>query len=234
VVGADETGSRVNGRKHWFHVWQTSLLTFIVSSASRGFGVVEKYFKEGFIHSFYISDCWSSQLKVKARKHQLCMVHLLRELTNFVENLDSKWSAEMKKLFVRALELKRNMKAQDYANPPVEALLIHEQLSELLSVDYSKFHKKEQAFIKRLNKHRASILTFLSCEKVPPDNNASERAIRNVKVKGKVSGQFRNAAGKGADRYAKIRSVIDTTLKNGQDVFATLTCLAMCQVRGAE
>ena len=36
VVGADETGCRVNGRKHWFHVWQDRFITFIVAFASRG------------------------------------------------------------------------------------------------------------------------------------------------------------------------------------------------------
>jgi transposase len=56
VVGSDETGCRVGGKKHWFHVWQTPLLTFIVSFASRGYSVVEKYFKDGFIKSFYVSD----------------------------------------------------------------------------------------------------------------------------------------------------------------------------------
>jgi hypothetical protein len=65
---------------------------------------------------------------------------------------------------------------------------------------------------------------------VPPDNNASERAIRNVKVKTKVSGQFRNPEGKGAERFARIRSVIDTTLKNKQDVFFALKCLANMQI----
>jgi len=59
-------------------------------------------------------------------------------------------------------------------------------------------------------------------------DNLAERAIRNVKVKTKVSGQFRNKEGKGADRYAKIRSIIDTTIKNGQDVYATLIALAKC------
>jgi hypothetical protein len=61
-------------------------------------------------------------------------------------------------------------------------------------------------------------------------DNGSERAIRNVKVKTKVSGQFRNKEGKGAERFARIRSVIDTTLKNGQDVFFALKCLANIQI----
>jgi transposase len=57
VVGSDETGCRGNGKKHWFHVWQSSLLTFIVSFCSRGHKVIEEYFPGGFIHSFYVSDC---------------------------------------------------------------------------------------------------------------------------------------------------------------------------------
>ena len=42
--------------------------------------------------------------------------------------------------------------------------------------------------------------------------------------------QFQNVDGKGADRYAKIRSVIDTTFKNEQDVYSTLVCLAKCRI----
>jgi transposase len=230
VVGSDETACRVNGKKHWFHVWQTRLLTFIVSFASRGHTVIEEYFQGGFIHSFYVSDCWASQLKVISRAHQLCMAHLLRELTNFSENLKSRWSAQMKELFKSAIELKNKMTQEHYLNPPAEATKLNTELLELLQVDYSKFHDKEQAFIKRLNKHRQSIFTFLTHPDVPPDNNASERAIRNVKVKTKVSGQFRNKDGKGADRYAKIRSVIDTTIKNGQDVYTALVALANCKI----
>ena len=232
VVGSDETGCKVNGKKHWIHVWQTNLLTFIVSHINRGHAVIEKYFPDGFVESVYVSDCWASQLKVPALAHQLCMAHLLRELTNFVENLKSEWSIRMKKLFLQAIELKNKMTLNDYRNPTEEVARVNETLDELLKVDYTGFHSREQAFVKRLIKHRNSIFTFLECPDVPPDNNASERAIRNVKVKTKVSGQFRNKDGKGADRYAKIRSVIDTTNKNGQDIYSALFALANGQIIG--
>ena len=232
VVGADETGCRVAGGKYWFHVWQTPLLTYIVAFASRGFKAIETHFKDGFPTSVYVSDCWSAQLKVAAKAHQLCMAHLLREATNFAENLKSSWSAKMKELFKRAIDLKKQMVENDYLNPPQEINQINKKLDELLAVDFSEFNRKEQAFIKRLNKHRQSIFTFLKDPDIPPDNNASERAIRNVKVKGKVSGQFRNKEGKGADRYAKIRSVVDTTIKNGQDVYAAFVELANYKIVG--
>jgi hypothetical protein len=59
-------------------------------------------------------------LKVEAMAHQLCMAHLLRELTNFVENLKSEWSAKMKELFLSAIELKKKMTEDDYLNTPLE------------------------------------------------------------------------------------------------------------------
>jgi len=71
-----------------------------------------------------------------------------------------------------------------------------------------------------LVKNKNSIFPFLYYQNVPSDNNGSERAIRNIKVKNKVSGCFRSKAG--ADFFAVIRSVIDTAIKNGQDVFLAL------------
>jgi transposase len=72
--------------------------------------------------------------------------------------------------------------------------------------------------IKRLIKHRERIFLFLTHPDIPADNNAWERSIRNVKVKTKISGQFRNRGGKGADRFARLRSVIDSVIKNKRDV----------------
>ena len=65
---------------------------------------------------------------------------------------------------------------------------------------------------------------FLYNNNVPPDNNASERAIRNVKVKQKVSGQFKSQLG--AKIFVTIRSIIDTSLKRNLDVFLALKQIA--------
>jgi transposase len=63
---------------------------------------------------------------------------------------------------------------------------------------------------------------------VPPDNNGSERAIRNVKVKQKISGQFKSM--QGAINFAKLRSITDTAIKNGQSVLAALFVIAELRV----
>ena len=40
------------------------------------------------------------------------------------------------------------MTVEDYQNPPQEVAQINKELYQQLKVDYSKFHQKEQAFIK--------------------------------------------------------------------------------------
>jgi len=69
-------------------------------------------------------------------------------------------------------------------------------------------------------------------KEVPPDNNGSERAIRNVKVKMKISNQFKSF--EFAQHYAVIRSVIDTTIKNSMNVLDALTNLANQKINPAE
>lgn len=223
VVGGDETGASCGGKKGWFHTWQTTSLTFIVASLNRGYKTIEQYFPGGFPLSVYVSDCWAAQLKVKAFLHQLCTAHLLRELRNFEDALSCKWSIAMKQLLLDAIALKKQLTPQDYLQPPDSIMQMGERLTQLLQFDHSNCHTKVKAFIQRMIKNKNSILTFLHHAKVPPDNNGSERAIRNVKVKTKISGQFRSE--RGATRFAILRSVIDTTIKNTQNVFEALTLL---------
>lgn len=230
IVGGDETGTKINGKKGWFHVWQNSHLTFIVAAMNRGYKTTEEYFEKGFSKAVYVSDCWSAQLKTPAVKHQLCLAHLIRELTNFEEALSCKWSIELKALLKQAINLKREFKQMDYLHPPATVKEIELKLEQSLCIDSDHFHAKIKAFIKRLIKNKDSILTFLYYQEVPFDNNGSERAIRNIKVKNKVSGSFRSE--NGAKRFAVLRSVIDTTIKNAQDVFAALNLLA--KLRPAE
>jgi len=80
------------------------------------------------------------------------------------------------------------------------------------------------AFQKRLIKYRDFIFTFLYHPKVPADNNASERAIRNIKVKQKISGQFKSP--NGAFIFAVLRSITDTIIKNNQNVYNSLKVIA--------
>ena len=67
-------------------------------------------------------------------------------------------------------------------------------------------------------KGRNYLFTFLYDLEVPPDNNASERAVRNVKIKQKISGQFKS----GQDTFCILRSIIDTLRKRQLNVLEYL------------
>lgn len=109
----------------------------------------------------------------------------------------------------------------------VRRAAIVRRLKRLLERPPDKGQKELFTFYKRIRRERDNLFTFLFVEGVPPDNNASERAIRNIKVKQKISGQFKT--GKAAGNFAIIRSVIDTTIKNGMGVLEALALIAKLQ-----
>ena len=232
VVGGDETGIRINGDKAWFWVFQNSFYTFIKAAYSRGYQSITETFSDGFPASVYVSDSLAAQLKTKTLAKQLCLAHLIRELKNFEQAFKSEWASKLKQVFKEAISYKRQMTINDYGGENPKVNEFENQLTELLKVDYSNKHRKLKAFIKRLIKNRDSIFTFLYYQEVPPDNNGSERAIRNAKVKMKISNQFKTIDF--ANHYAVIRSVIDTALKNNQNVFNALSCLATQNLIAAE
>ena len=75
-----------------------------------------------------------------------------------------------------------------------------------------------------LSSHSGHLFLFLENPNVPPDNNASERAIRPLKVKQKVSGQFKSD--EGASAFCVIHSIVHTAKKKDQDPFLALREIA--------
>ena len=223
-VGTDETGAKVNGEKHWFWTWQNDALTFIVHSDNRGFETIESTFENGLPDAILQHDRWASHFLCNAQGHQICIAHLLRDLNYIQELYQSEWAKEFKTLLQKAIEFKKGLRHDQYFNENIERQTLVQNLYNLLISPQQQNHKKAITLQKSLIKHKHSILSFLYHPKVPPDNNGSERAIRNIKVKQKISGQFKSSAS--ADCFAVIRSVIDTTIKSGQNVLDALVLIA--------
>ncbi len=220
-VGSDETGCKVNGKLQWFWAWQSPTLTYIAHSGSRGAKAIDENFPDGFPDAILGSDAWKPQLNTPAKGHQLCTAHMFRELRHLMELYGKEgWSRDFSDLLHRALKLHHAP-----GLPEAEQLsTIMERFEKLLTEPPDPDHKKAYTFFKRILRNRDSIFVFLTDPAVPPDNNSSERAIRNIKVKQKVSGQFK--AERSAMDFAIIRSVIDTTIKNSQNVLEALGLIA--------
>jgi transposase len=221
VIGGDETGMKINGQKGWFWTLQGKLFTYIIASLSRGAQTLYQHFPKGFAFSVLVHDCLRLYFKVPAVAHQICLAHLLREFNHIHECYRIPWATDFKQLLLEAMAFKKALLPEDYPKALIERTEFEERLDGLLHEPIDKRHTMAISLQNRLVKHRHHIFTFLYYREVPPDNNGSERAIRNVKVKQKISGQFKSFTG--AESFAILRSVIDTAIKNNLNPLQSLS-----------
>jgi transposase len=220
VVGADETGAHVEKKLHWIWGFQTDKLTYLYHDQARNKTAIDKYFPQGLPHSTLVTDRFAPYFKCFVKEHQLCLAHLLRELTWLCElDKNQNWSSRMKELFQEAIHKRKTM---NWDSIPRED--IFKRLDDLLLEPLYKLQQDFGRLQRSLLKHRDSIFRFLSNPDIPSDNNASERAIRLFKIKYKVSGCFRSD--KGADMYTQLLSIADTAKKNGKSRFQALNLIA--------
>lgn len=225
-IGTDETGLNIDSKKHWMWVWQNNKLTYILSSDNRGFKTIEEAFENGLPNAVLVHDRWACHFQTDAKAHQICIAHLLRDL-NYINDLYGKkcdWASNLKTLLAQAIQLKKELKTDDYYCPNVKRQTLFDKLQQLLHYQVHEDYPKSKTLQKKLLAKQDCILYFLLQPNVPPDNNGSERAIRNVKVKQKISGQFKSDGS--ANVFAILRSVIDTTIKSGQNVLNALFLIA--------
>jgi transposase len=224
VIGTDETGMKVNGKKYWFWTWQNKHATYITASTNRGTSTIDEHVNGIYQDAILVHDCWKAHFQTPVNKHQLCTAHLERETKYLEDRYKVSWPVRFRVMLMEAQKLKKQFIPADYYYPNHARSNLERELDNLLSEPLDPKHKEMITFQKRIIKYRDHVFTFLYHPSVPPDNNGSERAIRNVKVKQKISGQFKifNAA----ENFALLRSIIDTAIKNEQNVLQTLNVIA--------
>ena len=222
-IGTDETAYRLNGKKAWMWTWQNEKYTLLYASTNRGTQTINEVYPQGLTNSILLHDCWKPHFKTACQTHQLCLIHLLRELEYFIEKRTNKWSFDFAKLLRKSIQL--NHKIIDMDSQQFDHVIaiqkIQNSAEELIDQPIHTSNKKLLAFQKRMKKYSNYLFSFLVHPSVPYENNSSERAIRNMKVKMKVSGMFKTY--EGAQNFAIIRSVIDTCAKNNKSIFNALS-----------
>jgi transposase len=220
VVGADETGEQLNGELHWMWTFQNALVTYIFQHPSRGKAAIDEHFPQGLPHSILVTDRHSSYFNMQTAGHQLCLAHLLRELIYLGElDKEQKWSSALLALLRDSIHQKKETPSNE-----IDIGSIKERFLVLMKQDLSQLDRPFHALQKSLIKHSEHLFEFLEQAAVPYDNNASERTIRPLKVKQKVSGMFKSE--QGADAFCQLHSIVDTARKNKQDPFLALIAVA--------
>ena len=102
-------------------------------------------------------------------------------------------------------------------------------MKNLLGESLSHLDDEFERFKKGILKVKDYLFTFLSNPLVPYDNNASERGVRKIKIKikQKVSGCFRTD--ECADDFAKLHSIAETAMKNGNSKFKAILAVVQQQ-----
>ncbi len=170
-----------------------------------------------------VHDCWKPHFNIECETHQLCIAHLMRELQYFVEKRTDQWAYQMKLLLSKAICLKQKMINHSKIDYSKAIQSLEQKLSNLVQIEHLSTNKKLKSFQKKMKKYVQYIFPFLKYSFLPYDNNSSERAIRNMKIKMKVSGMFKTKHG--AQQFAIIRSVIDTCIKNSNSIFNALSLI---------
>lgn len=218
VAGADETGAAVGKELHWNWIFQTDVLTYVYQMKSRGITAIDAKFPDGLPDTALVTDRHGSYFKMKVRKHQVCLAHLLRN-AEYLNELDE--GQDWSKRFQKCLRDAALRKAKDVTAKKVKKM--EDRMGKLLTESLPHLHKDFETFKRGIYKVRDYLFTFLSDFSIPYDNDGSERGVRKIKVKQKVSGCFRT--NEGADIFAQIHSIVETAKKNGNSKYSAILAM---------
>lgn len=196
VVGADETGATVGKHLHWNWIFQNDLLTYVFQSESRGQKAIDSKFPKGLPYSTLVTDRHQSYFKMNVKDHQVCLAHLLRN-AEYLNELDpnQNWSRR----FIHLIEHSINLRREDNITSR-KIKVLKTKMKNLLGESLTHLDNEFEKFKRGILKVKDYLFTFLSNPSVPYENNASERGVRKIKIKQKVSGCFRTDSG--ADDFA--------------------------------
>lgn len=214
VVQGDETGWRINGQTAWAWCFRDPRLALFLIDRHRSRDVLVRVLGESFAGTL-VSDFYTVYNGLECDK-QRCLVHLLRELAKLREELP--WQSvrafiqPLIELFQDAIQLGKD---RERLGPKAFARAhqrILDRFDDLLLTTHSR-HPECRRIWKRLFKHCDELFTFLDDPRVPADNNGCERDIRSLAAARNDGGTHR--ADWSATAFARIKSVIVTSLKNG-------------------
>ena len=219
VVGFDESGLYCNKRLDWAWIAQTVYFTLLFHGDGRSHKELESRFGNSLERMTAVTDRHSAYFTINFLNHQVCVAHLLREL-QYLNELDTQqqWSKKVESLLQKAIH-ERNEKPQSV----IDKKPWLEKLDALLTENLEHMKKQFGQLKKGLIKCRDYIFNFLENPTIPPDNNASERDIRKVKIKMKNSGTFRSD--EGADAFLELLSIVETTKKHNNSPYAAIRAL---------
>lgn len=161
-----------------------------------------------------------------------CLQHLERDLTKLEETSHHRWAKELLELIKstihrRKLLIKEGVRS--FSTDDVQDILC--AVDRILADGYKEyirdlgryFENDEKKLLNRLEAYKSNYFAWVEDFSLPTTNNLSERSLRFIKTKDKVSGQFQSI--EYAKYFADIRTYLETCARNGVNEFTALVRL---------
>lgn len=225
LLNTDATTARCENKNICVRTHSTKNLTLLVPTYGKG----KKYIEETNILNRYTGNLVHDHETVMynyGNKHIECNVHISRYLKGCYENTKNKWALKMRSLLCSLNEHKKRLKSKGIEKLEDDKLeryskrydeIIKEGYLENKKIKSKYLRQEEQRLLNRLKKYKENHLMFLYDFNMPFDNNLSERDLRHVKIKQKVSGHFNSM--EGIKMYLGIKSIIGTLKKQGRNFY---------------
>lgn len=225
VMNTDATTARCDNRNISVRNYSTNYYTLLKATKGKG----KKYINETDILPRYVGNLVHDHETVMynyGSKHGECNVHITRYLKGCYQNTNDKWCSYMMSLLNSLNNYKKDLVKTNKSYIDKEKLNNYsKRYDEILELGFeqnkkveSKFYKdEEKRLLNRLKKYKENHLLFLYDFSIPFDNNLSERDLRHVKTKQKISGYFKSM--EGIQNYLNIKSIISTCKKQNLDFY---------------
>ncbi len=176
-------------------------------------------------------DAWAPYDTYLDVDHQLCCAHVLRELAGVAEaaSTDSEWCwatqaadaiVTMQQLVAEAITASATTIDTDALAKQVQLYRCAAQIAITQTAARSDaVMRTHNALARRLLDRHDDYLRFTRDWRIPPDNNGSERDIRMIKLRQKVSGCLRTLTG--AAQFCAIRSYLSPPPPNTANTSST-------------
>lgn len=231
LMYTDATTARCNNRNICVRNYSTNDYTLLIPTIGKG----KKYIETSNILNRYTGDLVHDHETViynYGKRHVECNVHISRYLKGCNENTNNKWALKMRSFLCSLNEYKKELKSKNIEKIEDEKLKKYsKRYDEIIEEGYrenkkikSKFlRQEEQRLLNRLKKYKENHMLFLYDFNMPFDNNLSERDLRHVKSKQKISGHFNSM--KGIENYLNIKSIIGTCKKQAINFYEIISNL---------
>lgn len=229
IMNTDETTSKQNGKQVYFRTYGNSKNTLYKAHGNKGHAPIKK---DNILPEYVgviVGDHDTTLYKYGVGNAE-CNIHTGRYLEELHQNeYDTYWQCEMKNFLLRLNITKKlaikygvhcfdseKIKEYEYEYDNI----LEKAVVENNNIKSTYYKDKANTLVRRLKKYKENQLLFIKDFDIPFDNNASERDLRMIKNKTKISGGFRSY--NGAEIYADMMSIIKTSIKRKINPFQSI------------